>query len=387
MKRILSLILAFFLLSGCGVKAKNNFNYRNTATSGVWLSYSELSSMLQSEKGFKVEFSEVLENLNQLKIQNLYIHTRAFCDSIYKSDYFPLMKSVVNYDYDIFAYLLKECHKNNIKVHAWINPYRVSTSSEEVETLDQNCPAYKWLRDDNTVNDRNICFSNGIYLNPAEIEVQRLVIEGIKEVLEKYDVDGIHFDDYFYPTTHADFDKISYEEYVNGNQNPMTLDDWRRNNVNSLVSACYNTVKYFDREILFSVSPSASIEQNYNNLYADIKEWVDFGYIDYIIPQLYFGFEYPDSKFRFENLLKEWKNITEDSTVGLLIGLANYKAAPELENDIEEWQNNGDIISRQVKICKEDELVQGYVYFSYNSLFGNEQAFTEQRENILKLEN
>lgn len=387
MKRILSLIIVFLFLTGCSIKEKNSLNYEKTATSGVWLSYSELNSMLQSEKGFKAEFSEVLENLSRLKIQNLYIHTRAFCDSLYKSDYFPLMKSVVDYDYDVFDYLLKECHKNSIKVHAWINPYRVLTSSEDIEALDQNSPAYKWLRDDNTVNDRNVCFSNGIYLNPAELEVQRLIIDGIKEILEKYYVDGIHFDDYFYPTTHADFDKISYEQYINDNQSPMALDAWRRNNVNSLISACYNTVKYFDREIIFSVSPSASIEQNYNNLYADVKEWINFGYIDYIIPQLYFGFEYPDSKYRFDNLVNEWKNATKDSTVGLLIGLANYKAVPELENDIEEWQNNDDIISRQVKICKDDEWVQGYVYFSYNSLFSQEIAFTKQRENILKLEN
>ena len=131
---------------------------------------------------------------------------------------------------------------------------------------------------------------------------------------------------------------------------------------------------------------TASIKQNYNNLYADVKEWINCGYIDYIIPQLYFGFEYPEDEFKFENLLNEWKNITKESKVGLLIGLANYKSIPQLEADKQEWENNHDIIARQVQICKADRIAQGYVYFSYSSLFSVEEEYAKQRENILKLE-
>ena len=153
------------------------------------------------------------------------------------------------------------------------------------------------------------------------------------------------------------------------------------------MSGCYSAIKYNNSNILFTVSPMASIKQNYKNLYADVKEWIKGGYIDYIIPQIYFGFEYPADEFKFENLLKEWKKMVKNSDVGLIIGLPSYKSIPELEEDKEEWENNHDIIARQVQICKDDDLVQGYVYFSYSSLFGEAEEYVKQRENILKLEN
>ena len=388
MKKIWIVIAVFLLLSGCATqKPKTNaMDYSATATSGVWLTYSEINNMLSSEKGFKNEFSDVVVNLKEMKIQNVYVHVRAFCDSLYSSDYFPFVKAASGYDFDIFSYIIEECHKENIKVHAWINPYRVSTASSDIETLDTNSPAYKWLKDSDSENDRNVCIADGIYLNPAETQVRALVINGIKEILKKYSVDGIHFDDYFYPTTEASFDEVSYNSYCEGKENPLELYEWRRCNVNLLISGCYDAIKYIDKNIVFSVSPTASIKQNYNNLYADVKEWINCGYIDYIIPQLYFGFEYPEDEFKFENLLKEWKNITKESEVGLLIGLANYKSIPQLEADKQEWENNHDIIARQVQICKADRITQGYVYFSYSSLFSVEEEYAKQRENILKLE-
>ena len=390
MKKLWIIVACVFCIAGCSAKPetqKISVDNTDIATSGVWISYSELNGMLKSENGFKVEFQNAITNLKQLKIENVYLHVRSFCDSFYQSDYFPLMSAVQVYDYDVLEYAVSECHKNNIKLHAWINPYRVLTSSSDIEALDKNSPAYKWLSDEISENDRNVCVYNGIYLNPAELEVQKLVISGIKEILQRYEVDGIHFDDYFYPTCDPSFDKISYDEYIKDNPNPLELSVWRRNNVNSLISSCYNTIKSINKDVLFTVSPMASIEKNYDVLYADVNEWLKQGYLDYIIPQIYFGFEYPDEEFQFDNLLNDWKNVTKGSNVGLLIGLAPYKAKPELENDKEEWENNADIVSRQVKICKEDSLVEGYVYFSYSSLFSQESAFVKQRENIIKSEN
>lgn len=388
MKKVLIILILCFTLAACSTKAPESVKTSATCDeSGVWISYSELNTMLLSEQGFKVEFQEVIENLQSLKIQNLYIHVRPFCDSLYKSDYFPLMPNVKSYDYDVFEYVINECHANGIKVHAWINPYRVSNSTTDIETIDSTSPAYKWLKDDIADNDRNVCLQDGIYLNPAETEVQSLIINGIKEILQNYSVDGIHFDDYFYPTCDTSFDEVSYSEYLNKTETPLSLEDWRRNSVNALISGCYSAIKYINKDVIFSVSPTASIEKNYNNLYADVKEWVNGGYIDYIIPQLYFGFEYPDRDFRFENLLSYWKEVVKESDVGLIIGLGFYKSIPELQEDRQEWENNHDIIARQVEICKQDGTVQGYVFFSYSSLFGQDSAYTKQRENILKLEN
>lgn len=387
MKKICIIFALVLVLVGCSAPKTQITVHNNSdsAVSGVWISYSELNQMLTSENGFKNEFQNVLSNLKKFKIENLYIHVRAFGDSLYNSEYFPLMQTVSGYEYDVFEYVINACKQENIKVHAWINPYRISTSSEDINTLNPQSPAYKWLTDEKAENDKNVCFSNGIYFNPAEQEVITLVINGVKEIINKYDVDGIHFDDYFYPTTDVKFDEISYNSYCQGKSNPLCLEDWRRNNVNILISGCYNAIKYINKDVVFSVSPMASIERNYNNLYADVLEWINGGYIDYIIPQIYFGFEYPDENFRFVNLLNDWKKAVKQSKVGLFIGLATYKAVPELQEDKAEWENNHDIISRQVKTCVEDEVVSGYVYFSYSSLFSMEQPFKAQRENIEKL--
>lgn len=381
MKKVLIVLTLLIVMTGCAPKSRAD--YENKLSGGVWISYSEINTMLDSQNGFEKEFATVIQNCKELKIQNLYIHVRAFCDSLFDSDYYPLMQRAEKYDYDIFEFVIDECHKENIKVHAWINPYRVSTATTNIDEITASSPAYKWLKDDNTDNDRNVSFANGIYLNPSEQSVQGLVIDGIREIIVKYDVDGIHFDDYFYPTTDSGFDKVSYEAYKSSAQNPLLLEDWRRSNVNALVSGAFNAIKYANKDIIFSISPMASIENNYNNLYADVKYWVECGFVDYIIPQLYFGFDYPDDNFKFNNLLNDWKELICDSKVGLLIGLASYKAIPELPADIEEWQNNNDIIARQIKICKNDSEIQGYVLFSYSSVFGEREEYEEQTKNIV----
>lgn len=393
MKKSVAVILALFLLL-CGCSSAQNISsvpapseepqsLENTASSGVWLSFSEINSMLDSTDGFKKEFEKVVENCKGLKIENLYVHVRAYCDSLFPSEYFPLISRAEKYDFDIFEYIVDTCRQNGIRVHAWINPYRVLTSSTEITALDKDSPAYKWLSDDKSENDVNVVKANGIYLNPAEYEVRELVINGIREILENYEVAGIHFDDYFYPTTDDSFDAESYAKYKSETENPLALDEWRRANVNALISGCYTAVKFYDKDILFTVSPAASIENNYNSLYADVKSWVESGCVDYIIPQLYFGFEYPNPAFSFENLLNEWEALVEcNDDVGLLIGLASYKIGTDAESDKAEWQSDDDIIARQVENCYESDRVAGYVLFSYSSLFGEQELNTRQRENL-----
>ncbi len=382
MKKILSVLLAVFVLSSCSqdLSQTDNKDYRG----GVWISYYELNTMLGSEDGFKSEFSKVIENCKLMRIKNLYIHTRAFGETLYKSDYFPTVANVEAYDFDVFDYILKECRKAGLSVHAWINPYRIS-SQTDVDKLHKESPAYRWLKDDDPENDTNIGFSNGIYLNPASNKVRALVLDGIRELMAKYDIDGIHIDDYFYPTQATDFDKESYDKYKKSTDNPLSLDGWRCENVNILISSCYSTIKYANKDVIFSISPAANIEHNLKNLYADVSLWIKKGWMDEIIPQIYFGFEYPDNNFCFENLLSEWKSLAkQNENVKLKVGLASYKAVPTLEADMAEWETDYDIIARQVEICDNDSKISGYVYFSYSSLFGESQAYKAQRENILK---
>lgn len=396
MKKILiCLLLSCTLLAGCSYSNNESvpqqgkeLPYENISSSGVWLSFSEINSMLKSELGFKAEFTKVLENCKSLKIGEIYVHIRAYCDSLYKSEYFPLVKAAEGIDYDVFEYIVSACHAAGIKVHAWINPYRVLTSSSDKEALDPESPAYKYLSDENTENDKNVIFYNGIYLNPAEYDVKELVINGIREVLNKYDVDGIHFDDYFYPTTDPEFDAVSYEKYKAETENPLSLSDWRRANVNALISGCYTAVKFHGKDIIFSVSPMASIDKNYNELYADVKAWVKSACVDCIIPQLYFGFNYPDKQFCFDNLLDEWLSlVSENNQVELKIGLAPYKIGTDAEADREEWNGSEDIIARQAEKCYKNGDVAGYVLFSYSSLASDASLNLKQRENLSEIIN
>ena len=374
------------MLCSCGKMEKNlTLGKEGKATSGVWITFSEINNMLSSQNGFQKELAATIENCKQLNIENVYIHVRSYCDSLFKSEYFPLTEKAKGYDYDIFSAFLDAFHNENIKVHAWINPYRVLTSSTDVKKLNTESAAYKWLNDAESENDTNVCFANGIYLNPSSVEVQRLVIDGVREILELYEVDGIHIDDYFYPTTDPDFDKKSYEEYCRNANTPLELSSWRRANVDALVSGIYNAVKFKNDKVVFSVSPAASIEKNYNELYADVKGWIEEGYIDCIIPQLYFGFEYPEENFRFKTLLKEWKSLVEaNAEVELIIGLAMYKTGTTDTPDSVEWLARNDIIARQAEICYEDGYVGGYILFSYTSLFSSEERNIEQRKNLYK---
>ena len=214
--------------------------------------------------------------------------------------------------------------------------------------------------------------------------MQQLIIDGVREIVKGYDVDGIHFDDYFYPTQSEEFDKASYDLYKAQNTSPLPLADFRRLNVDLLLSGTYNAIKHIKTGVTFSVSPAASVDNNYQKLYADVRSWVDNGFVDAIIPQLYFGFEYPDDNFKFNNLLKAWCDIADlNPDVKLFIGLGVYKARPELEADKAEWQNNNDIIKRQVEAVYNNDRVDGFVYFSYSSLISNDTEFKAQRENLM----
>lgn len=386
MKRTMCIIFCIgFLLCGCN-KSKEDEKARiynsGDYTVGVWMTYSEINSMLKNGN-FKKDFKEAVENFKKAKITDLYFHIRPFCDSYYKSEFFPCNTLAKDLDYDLFEYVINACHKEKIRVHAWINPYRVKKNTRDINSLDKKSPAYIWLTDSDTENDRNVIICDeGIFLNPASAESRMLVINGIREILNNYAVDGIHFDDYFYPSTEEKTDQNDYSEYCGKTSDPLALSDWRRTNVNALISGVYTAVKFVNKNITFSISPAASIEKNYNDLYADIMQWIKCGCVDDIIPQLYFGFNYPDENFRFEHLLEVWKDAVKGSNVRLIAGLANYKVGTDSPADKEEWGNGTDIIARQAAICKNDSSLSGHIYFSYSYLFSDNELLKKSFENI-----
>lgn len=373
----LAVILAFTVLVGCG-RAIQKAPKDNEEIIGVWLTYSEIDAMVLSGNGFESEFSKAVENMKTLGINTLFFHTVAFCDAVYESEVYPFRQTLTDTKTDILKTAVNIAHQNGIKIHAWINPYRVSTATNQIDKLSLN---YSSTLIGRCLVGENVSVTDsGIYLNPASALVRKTVISAVREIINFYDVDGIHFDDYFYPTSDAQFDKSSYDAYLQTVEIPLTLEEWRRVNVNSLVLGVYSAIKAKSRDLSFGISPAADLDYNYNTLFADIEGWLGGGYIDYVIPQLYFGFEYPQEKFRFQNLLTAWLDLSKGKAP-LYIGLAAYKAGTDVQPDSIEWRQNNDIIARQIELIRENEVV-GFVFFSYSSLFSDNTYNTEQLKHI-----
>lgn len=376
MKRLTAVFLLIFMLCGCTQKAPagspssdSEFLY------GIWVTYAELSEEAKSD--FEKGFEDICKNAQEVGANALFVHLRAFCDSVYPSQYFPLCSWAQKQDGDMLSLMIEICKKYGLELHGWINPYRVSSAHASIESLPENSP----VRSNPQLLGNT---AEGLYLNPASAQARRLVIDGVREIVNSYDIDGIHFDDYFYPTTDESFDKQMYEEYISESKNPLALDDWRRVNVNLLISGVYSAVKNSGKDICFSVSPAADIEKNKNTLYADVKSWCEAGYIDMIIPQLYFGFDYPVESFTFERLLLDWVKLTQNSSTRLCIGLAPYKLDTIQTPDSEEWNGGTDIVARQLLHIKNQADISGALFFSFSYLFREEENYIIQNENITK---
>ena len=260
----------------------------NIEMRGIWISYGELSTAFKGN--FKNEIAGMFDNIKDLGLNTVFVHARAFCDSFYPSKLFPWSAYItgtegVSPGFDPLKIMVEEAKKRDLEIHAWLNPYRISYKTEDVSTL-ANSSYIKQYMTKKPSSTLAVAYDGGLYLNPANADAEKLIIDGVKEILDAYDVDGIHFDDYFYPTMDSSFDQSDYSAYVNGKSNPLPLADWRRENVNRMLKSVYTTVKGYGNDIAFGVSPAGNNERNYNELYADTDAWVNGGYIDYIIPQI-----------------------------------------------------------------------------------------------------
>lgn len=334
---------------------------------GVWVSYMELSMENESsktQKAFEDKFTEIAQKCRESGFNTLIVQVRPFCDALYKSSYFPWSHILTgtqgeNPQYDALQIMCDICKENNLKIHAWVNPYRVS-SNETPKKLSDNNPYIK-----NT--EIGIKTDNGIFLDPSNETAQQLISDGVKEIAENYDVDGIQFDDYFYPTEDESFDKKQYEAYIEkyGKENSMSLDNWRMQNVNTLICKVYRTIKSVDSSVEFGISPQGNIGNN-DGLYADVKSWCTCkGFADYICPQIYFSLENP--ALTFEDCLDSWTSLDFDENVKLYVGLGGYKASNG-EYDEKTWLLSDSILADEYDILRNNKSVRGFMLYSYSCL-------------------
>lgn len=374
-RKIFLSILMILSLVGCSAAVKNNEKpVEQQYVKSVWLSYYELSQFTEDndEAQFKKEITKEFKNLKSKGFNRVTVQVRPFADAFYRSEYFPssaycFKTQGAEMPYDPLEIMVEAAHKHNLSIEAWVNPYRVSSSTDFRELSDKNI-ALKYKDTDNLI----VCDS-GIYFNPASNAVTELIVNGIKEIAENYSVDSICFDDYFYPSADKKIDENSYNSYKEKG-GELSLEDFRRENVSNMVSSVYKAVKETNPDITFGISPASSVENNYNTLFADVEKWVsNDGYVDYICPQIYFGFQNENQPFMAT--VKQWCEMAECT---LYIALPLYKAGMEDEfageNGKNEFTENNNIIERQVIYLSKLDKICGFYIFSYSSLKDNEET-------------
>ena len=333
---------------------------------GVWVSYIELDMQNESDKSesaFREKFKNIAITSKNAGFNTLIVQVRPFCDALYKSAYFPYSHILsgeqgVSPDYDALKVMCEICSQLDLDIHAWVNPYRISTDSTP-QVLSENNPYVI----DNELGEET---ENGIFLNPANKMARKLIIDGVTEIVKNYDVDGIQFDDYFYPTQDSDFDDEEYAEYVDtvGAMNCMSVDNWRIANVNTLICDTYRAIHKISNDADFGISPQGNIDNN-AKIYADVKSWcICKGFVDYICPQLYYSLENP--ALTFENSLNSWASLDINKNVKLYVGLAGYKA--NTDSDEGTWLYSDNVLSKEYKIAMQNEKVSGIMLYSYSAL-------------------
>ena len=336
-----------------------------------------------TEKQFKKHIDQMFDNSVKLNMNAVIVQIRPTGDALYDSDYFPWSvyvsgKQGKNPGFDPLKYMVKAAHKRGLEFHAWLNPYRVTLNSTNYKTLSKDNPARIWHEDKNKKNDRNVLkFGKSLYYNPASKQVQNMIISDIGNIVKKYDVDGIHFDDYFYPSLGKSYQKnFDYKEYntykknaVKSGKTPMSIVAWRRNNVNTLVRNTYKTIKKIDPSVSFGISPHGNISNLMakDKYYVDVKKWLsNTGYVDYIAPQIYWSFTHKICPF--DDTVDEWLDLRTKDSINIYIGIANYKAKEKIKDD-PEWKKVNNELKRQVEYGRKTGSVDGFCFFRYEHLF------------------
>ena len=364
MKRVIFLMIVILLgalylnYNDSSVSLKN----KDDMMKAVFISYIDYSSLKGREvMEQKNIINEMVNNVSYFGFNTVVLQVRSFGDAIYDSFYFP--ESIyVSYDkdgkaFDILSYFISVCESKNIELYAWVNPYRISNNND-VSKVNKSASYYKWL------NTSLIgVYDNGIYFNPAQEDVKNLIVSGVVEIAKNYRVKGILFDDYFYPN-----DKIDLDSY-NAYDGDLSLSDYRISNVNDLLKRCYSSIKEVNEDVVFGISPSGNISNNLKSEYLDVKGILNDKYLDFIMPQLYYGF-FNESK-PYTKTLEQWSSLNVNN-IDLYVALSIYKSGmvdSYAGKGINEWRNNSDIIKRQVMSSKGVKNYKGFAVFRYQHMF------------------
>lgn len=331
----------------------------------VWIStvYSaDYPSVTNDAAAQKKEFIEKLEQAEALGLNTVVVQVRPKGDAFYESELNPwsaVLTGTQGQDpgYDPMAFMIEETHKRGMEFHAWLNPYRITTSGTDLAALSSDHIARKhpdWI----------LTYNNAMYFNPAKEEVKDYICDTVAEIVENYDVDAIHFDDYFYPSNYP---------LPEGESRDGAVAEERREHVNDLIKMVSKRIHKINASVEFGISPmgiwknstsdaegsATKGAEGYYSVFGDAKTWVEKGWVDYIVPQIYW--ERGNASADYETLVKWWSNLVKGTDVKLYIGQGIYKDAVAAE------------ITQQMQV-NEAYNVSGSFFFSLRDLLNNRQG-------------
>jgi uncharacterized lipoprotein YddW (UPF0748 family) len=349
---------------------------------GVWMTTS-WNIDWPSQRGLSVEqqqqeLLQIIERIQALSLNTLIMQVRPGGDALYASQLEPWSEWLSGTQgkapepfYDPLEFAIAQCHQRNIELHAWFNPYRARTSTERSPNVRPHIavthPEYVYQH------------GNELWMDPGAKAVQDLTYNVILDVVRRYDIDGVHLDDYFYPypvvgQTFADQKTYSAYQATGGK---LSLGDWRRDNVNQMIQRLFTGIHATKRHVKFGISPfgiyrpgyPAQIQglDQYEVLYADPKKWLEEGWVDYLAPQLYWRIDPPAQSYPI--LLKWW---TENNPKNRHIYAGNRLSMLDSKNwPISEYE-------RQVEITRNNtpQLPSGNIFY-------NMKVFTENRLSVV----
>lgn len=373
---VLCLILScgFINVSGDYVKktGKIDDNMIITNKRACWISFIDMEEGLAdlSKDDFIKQIGDMYDVIEANNLNTVIVHVRAFNDSIYPSELFPCATFISSDrkrpDYDPLEIMIELAHERNFYFEAWINPYRVSKDNKTTESYKttEYYEKYKALM----IEYINPSGENAIILDPALDETKKIVISGVEEVVKNYDVDAIHFDDYF---------------YMDGMGEELTKEQ-KMKNVNSLISQVYEAIKKIDPQCEFGVSPAGNIE-NAKAQGVDVETWLSTpGYVDYIMPQIYWSdvFNTDDGIVTmYSDRCKQWIELNKID-LPIYVGLALYRVNEASSVDLG-WSMQSDNLAKQYNIAI-DEGYDGFALFRYRFL-EKEDTITEREALLLNV--
>ncbi|MDK2562986.1 family 10 glycosylhydrolase [Romboutsia sedimentorum] len=332
----------------------------------------------------KQEYIDLIDKLKASGINTVVVQVRPKGDAIYKSSINPWSEYLTGTQgkdpgYDPLPFLIDEAHKRGMEFHAWFNPYRVTTSTTDLNTLSENHPARRnpsWV-----IEHKNGAYQALAY-NPGLPEVRKHIVDSVSEVVRNYNIDGVHFDDYFYRDGMNDDE--TYKKYGNG----QDKGDWRRENVNTLLREVKSSIKSIKSNVKFGVSPSGIWrnkssdptgsdtrgQESYSDLFADSRAWIKQGLVDYIVPQVYWpiGFSAAD----YSKLVSWWSNEVKGTNVNLYIGQGVYKQGESSNGN----QNIAAQIKDQINLNRQYSEIKGSMYFSARDITRNTKLQSDMKE-------